>query len=130
MKSLKKVVLLVLIAVMILSFAACGKKVEEPATNSVEFKFKVVDLEGNEKAYDLKTEREFLGDALLDENLIEGEIGSYGLYVTSVCGMALDYNKDQAYWALYIGEEYAMTGVDATPVEAGKLYTFKAEKAA
>ncbi|MCQ2554082.1 MAG: DUF4430 domain-containing protein [Clostridia bacterium] len=130
MKSLKKVVLLVLIAVMILSFAACGKKVEEPAVNSVEFKFKVVDLEGNEKVYDLKTEREFLGDALLDEKLIEGEIGSYGLYVTSVDGMALDYNKDQAYWALYIGDEYAMTGVDSTPVEAGKLYTFKAEKAA
>ena len=43
--------------------------------------------------------------------------------------MTLDYDTDGAYWAFYINGEYAMTGVDATSIEAGASYTLKAEKA-
>ena len=49
--------------------------------------------------------------------------------VDTVNGITLDYNKDGMYWSFYINGEYAMTGVDATPVEANATYSFVATAA-
>ena len=48
--------------------------------------------------------------------------------VKTVNGQTLDYDKDGAYWALYVGDQYATTGVDSTELEPGETYSFKAEK--
>ena len=48
-----------------------------------------------------------------------GEEGPYGLTISAVDGETADWNVDQSYWALYIGEEYATTGADSTPVNDG-----------
>ena len=69
-----------------------------------------------------------MGDALLELGLIEGEEGAYGLYVKKVNGITADYDTDQTYWAFYINGEMAMTGVDATDIEAGSVYSFKVSK--
>ena len=84
----------------------------------------VVTAEDKSVTFTVKTDKKMLGDALLDAKLIEGDTTEYGLYVKKVNGITADYNVDQSYWALYIGEEYAMTGVDATPIEAGVTYGF------
>ena len=42
-------------------------------------------------------------------------------------GKTLDYEKDGKYWAFYINDEYAATGVDATEVVEGTSYKFAAE---
>ena len=68
------------------------------------------------------------GKALLDQGVIAGEDSSYGLYVKTVNGITLDYDTDGMYWAFYINGEYAQTGVDATGVEDGAVYAFRAEK--
>ena len=47
----------------------------------------------------------------------------------TVNGITVDYEEDGAYWAFYIGDEYATTGVDATDIEEGASYSFKIEKA-
>ncbi|MBQ2923597.1 MAG: DUF4430 domain-containing protein, partial [Tyzzerella sp.] len=52
----------------------------------------------------------------------------YGLYVKTVNGTTLDYDKDGMYWSFYINGDYAMTGVDVTEIKAGEKYSFKAEK--
>ena len=54
--------------------------------------------------------------------MIAGDESDYGLYVKVVNGITADYDVDQSYWAFYIGDEYAMTGVDATAVEEGVNY--------
>ncbi len=95
---------------------------------STVFTFVVVDGEGNEKVFEIHTDKTTVGDALLEEKLIEGEQGPYGLYVKTVNGTTLDYDKDGMYWSFYINGEYAMTGVDTTNVEEGTTYSFKAEK--
>ncbi|MBQ1211437.1 MAG: DUF4430 domain-containing protein [Clostridia bacterium] len=41
----------------------------------------------------------------------------------------MEYNADKAYWAFYVDGEYAMTGVDSTNIEAGKVYGFTATPA-
>jgi hypothetical protein len=69
------------------------------------------------------TDETVLGDALIALSLISGEQGAYGLYVKTVNGMTLDPDKSNVYWALFVGDDYAMTGIDATPITAGATYT-------
>lgn len=92
------------------------------------FTFVVVDGEGNEKTFEIHTDKTTVGDALLEQELITGEDGDYGLYVKSVNGITADYDVDGTYWAFYINGEMAMTGVDTTNVEEGATYSFKVEK--
>lgn len=92
------------------------------------FTFVVVDGEGNEKNFEIHTDKTTVGEALLELELITGDDGDYGLYVKSVNGITADYDVDGTYWAFYINGEMAMTGVDSTNVEEGATYSFKVEK--
>ena len=91
--------------------------------------FIVVDAEGKETTFEIDTEEEFLRGALEAKELIKGDESEYGLMVNEVNGIRADYTADGAYWALYIGEEYAMTGVDSTPITDGATYKFVYTKA-
>ena len=75
----------------------------------------------------IKTDKETVGEALLENGLIAGEDGQYGLYVKTVNGITLDYDKDGKYWAFYEENTYANQGVDSTPIKEGGVYTFKPE---
>lgn len=135
----RSVLSLVLVAAMVLMFAGCGQKqVEEnpeASQNQQEiveksFKFEVIDLDGTKKEFEVKFDTEkTVGEALTNEGLISGEEGQYGLMVDTVDGQKYDYNEDGAYWLLYINGEYAMTGVDSTPIKDGEVYSFVATKA-
>jgi len=94
---------------------------------STKFTFTVVDKEGAETQFEIHTDKETVGEALLELSLIEGDESEYGLYVKTVNGITADYDKDGVYWAFYINGEYASTGVDSTPVKEGDSYAFKAE---
>lgn len=94
----------------------------ETETGGKEFTVLVVHKNGEEKQFSYATEEEYLGTVLLAAGLIQGEEGPYGLMVSAVDGETADWNVDQSYWALYIGEEYATTGVDMTPVTDGGEY--------
>ena len=93
-----------------------------------EFLFTVVDKDGNETNFEIHTDKEIVGEALLELGLISGDEGEYGLYVKTVNGVTADYDVDQTYWAFYINGEYASSGVDTTSIEEGAAYSFKVEK--
>jgi len=95
---------------------------------AMQFAFTVIDKDGNETVFEIHTDKEIVGDALLELELIAGEEGAYGLYVKTVNGITADYDADQTYWAFYVNGEYAASGVDTTPIEEGTTYTFKVEK--
>ena len=96
---------------------------------AITFSFTVTDLAGSEVAFEISTDESTVGAALSAAGLIEGEVGPYGLMVTHVNGVKLDYDKDKAYWAFYIDGAYAMSGVDQTNIQTGTAYAFRAEKA-
>lgn len=79
--------------------------------------------------FTLHTDKDTVGAALLEHELIAGEEGQYGLYVKTVNGMTADYDIDKTYWAFYINGEYAMTGVDVTEITDGSTYKLAREKA-
>lgn len=145
---LSLVLVIVLIAAMALSVVSCDKEdlgneetsaateavitsEAETETEEVEdektFDFTVVFVDGSSKTYTIKTTKATVGEALLGAGLIAGEDSQYGLYVKTVDGVTLDYDKDGKYWAFYVDGKYAPKGVDQTEIEEGKLYSFKAE---
>ena len=85
------------------------------------------DPDKNTVTVTVKTDKDTVGAALVELNLVSGSDSEYGLMVDTVNGITLDYNKDGKYWAFYINGEYATTGVDSTPVEADATYAFVAE---
>ncbi len=123
---------LVLIVAMALSFSACGNDSNtDNGETKVEktFVFKVVDLDGSEKSFDIKTDAKTVGEALVQKGLISGEQGDYGLMVNTVNGIKHEYSTDGVWWALYIDDEIAMSGVDTTEIIEGTTYSFVATKA-
>ena len=146
MKNNSKTRMLSLVLVFVLIAAAAltgcsGKPAEttgapEPAgqttvlgEGSKTMDFTVVDKEGITHLYTIHTDAETVGQALLDLELIDGEEGPYGLYIKSVLGQVLDYETDGMYWGFYVNGDYALTGVDQTPITEGDTYLLKADAA-
>ncbi len=93
----------------------------------------VLDDQGAEKTYEFRTDAEFLYDALkplMEEKKlnIEAEESTYGLYVTAVNGITADFAKDQAYWAIYVNEEYGQYSIDTQPVADGDVFKLVYER--
>ena len=110
---MKKLLSLLLVLIMVFTLAACTAKTS--------FTVVTTDLEGNETTHTIKTGAATVGEALIEEGLIDGHTTDYGLYVDEVNGITLDWEKDGKYWTFYINGEYA------TDVEDGAVYTFKPE---
>ena len=82
----------------------------------ISFTVTVVHADGNEKAFSYTTDAEKLGAFLEEQGLIESEGADDGMFHT-VDGEKADWNENQSYWAFYIGEDYAMTGIYDTTIE-------------
>lgn len=100
----------------------------EIGTGATRFTFNVTDAEGKTTAFTVSTDKTVVGEALQEAGLIDGEEGQYGLYVKTVNGTTLDYDRDGMYWAFCINGEMAPTGVDMTEIKDGEVYSFKAAK--
>ena len=85
-------------------------------------------VEDRTLTFTVHTDQETVGQALMEQGLIAGDMGAYGLYVKTVNGMVADYDADGSYWAFYINGEYAMTGVDSTPIAEQDTYALVCEK--
>lgn len=83
-----------------------------------------VEVKAGEKAITvtINTDAENLEVALLENKLVEGEEGAYGLYIKKVNGILADYDLDQSYWAMYKDGEYLTTGANEAIITSGDHY--------
>ena len=81
----------------------------------------VVHSDGTEKVFNYNTDAEKLGAYLEEQGLIESQGADAGMFHT-VDGEKADWNVNQSYWAFYLGEDYAMTGIYATDIADGSVY--------
>ena len=93
------------------------------------FTLEIVHKDGQTKTLEVTASEEFLGEYLINEGIIEGAEGPYGMYIAKVEGEKAVYEEDNAYWAFYVDGEYASLGVDQTPIENGKVYKLQYEAA-
>ncbi len=132
---LKKSILYLLLVVLSICIAGCGKAgndadvwAQAMYTEDTELgkgaKTVIVEVEAEDKivVFTVRSDKEFLGDALLEHKLIDGEQGAYGLYVKKVNGIMADYDKNQCYWGFYKNGESMSTGVDSEKFKNGDEY--------
>ena len=128
---MKKKIVIIIAAVLALAALVGGMTAlylalrPDTAEGSKHISVTVVHKDGTQREFTYDTDEEYLGDVLTGAGLIEGEDGPYGLMISAVDGEVADWNVDQGYWALYVGEEYATTGIDTTPVYDGSSYALE-----
>lgn len=135
MKTTVKAISLVLALVMLLSFTACGAQKADDLWKDATYttdtvlgdgeKTVKVEVKANDKVvtFTVKTDAKTVGAALLEQKLIAGDESEYGLYIKAVNGITADYNTDKAYWAFYVNDEYALSGVDTTNIDESAVYS-------
>lgn len=81
----------------------------------------VVHGDGSAKEFTYHTDAEYLGQVLLAEELIQGDQGPYGLFITAVDGETAQDSLRQ-WWCITKGGEKVETGVDTTPIADGDRF--------
>ena len=120
---MKKLLAMLLALVLVCALAACSSGNDGSATAKMkQFAVIVVHGDGTEKIFTYESGAENVGPVLQEAGLIKGNDGPYGLEITEVDGETAVYATDGAYWAVYVGDEYALSGIDTTPITEGGLY--------
>ena len=122
MSKKKSLIAGIVLAVMVLAALFCWKSfapqaVEGDKTIMVE----VIHGDGSTNEFTIHTDSETLGAALMEEELLVGEEGPYGLFVTAVDGETVDSAKEE-WWNFSKNGEALMTGVDSTMIADGEQY--------
>ena len=120
----KKIVIAVVALVVVVGLLLGLYLSTRPETNAggKSITVTVVHKDGSEKLFSYDTDEEYLGPVLLDQGLVVGEEGPYGLVISAVDGETASWEENQSYWALFIGDEYATTGADGVVVTDGGAY--------
>lgn len=97
---------------------------EKPVAGSKTITIEVVNSAAVSTIYDLKTDAEFLRQAMNEaEGLtFSGTESEYGLMTSEVNGEVADFAVNGAYWSFYVNGEYCNYGIDTQPVEDGDAF--------
>lgn len=122
MKNKKLIAVLALVVVVALMVGVYVMTRPEAVAGGKSITVTVVHGDGTSKDFTYNTDAEYLGQVIVDEGLVEGNDGPYGLEIHTVDGEKASWEENKSYWALYIGEEYATTGADGVVVTDGGVY--------
>lgn len=81
----------------------------------------VIHGDGSEKSFEYATNREYLGEVLTDNQLVEGENGAYGIFIKTVDGETVN-DANQEWWCITKEGEQLNTSADQTPIADGEKY--------
>ncbi|MCR4615067.1 MAG: DUF4430 domain-containing protein [Clostridiales bacterium] len=90
-----------------------AKKAPDTSTKNIVIEVMAPGYDG--KTYKLTTNRQYLGEVLVDEKIAEGENGQYGLYIKSAAGIKADESKSE-WWCITKNGEAVATGADAVEI--------------
>lgn len=122
-KNTKKVIfaLAALAAVIVVLFAVYYFTKEKTTAGSKTITVEVVHKDGKSVSFEYTTEKEYLGEVLTKEQLVDGEDGEYGLFITTVDGETAD-DSNQEWWCITKGGEQLNTSADKTPIADGDTF--------
>ena len=126
-----KVTAALLVVVMMLLAVGCGKEAPtglwadatytEDATVGTGIKAVTVLVIAEDTTVTLtvKTDKETLGAALYELELVND-----ASFFDTLNGIKADWDAHSAYWAFYIGDDYATIGANDTVIAGGETYKF------
>ena len=135
-RTLTSLVAAILVIAALFSLASCNRVPAEGLWENAIYRsdrsfgkgettfYTVVEVGEYSVTFTVNTDKTILADALVENELITGEDSRYGLTVITVNGIEANWDTDNAYWAIYIGEDYAPTGVSYIEIEDGATYKF------
>ena len=122
MKNKKSIIAVIALVVVIAVFAGVYFATQPQfSKGSKAFSVTVIHADGSSKEFSYRTDDEKLGAFLEEKGLIDSTGADTGMFHT-VDGEKADWNENQSYWAFYLGDEYAMTGIYDTPITDGAVY--------
>ena len=97
---------------------------EAPVQGSKAVAIEVVNKAEETKTYELKTDAEYLKQAMEEAEGLEfkGNDGPYGLMITEINGEVADFDTNGAYWSFYVNDDYCNYGIDQQPVKDGDTF--------
>ena len=97
--------------------------VNKPETTIGEKKIDIIVIHADktENNYTYQTDAEYLAEVLLETGLAEGDMGEYGLFITTVDGETADNSKQQ-WWCITKGGERVNNGADTLPIADGDQF--------
>ncbi len=119
----KKLILAViaLVAVIAVLAAVYFMTRQKPQEGSKEITVTVIGKDQTEKTYTYHTDEEYLDKVLVAEGLVEGYEDEYGYVIEKVEGVEASW-ENSVFWAVYIGDTQATTGVSQIVVTDGAVY--------
>jgi len=124
-KSNKKVIIgiVALIAVIAIMAAVFFFFREKPVEGSKSITIEVVNKAQESTMYELKTDAEYLRQAMEEAKGLEfsGTESQYGLTVEVINGENTDFNNG-SYWSFYVNDAYCNYGIDTQPVLDGDAF--------
>ena len=93
----------------------------ETTAGEKEINVVVVHADQTENTFTYQTDAEYLADVLLENELADGDMGSYGLFITTVDGETADDSKQQ-WWCITKDGERVNSGADALPIADGDQF--------
>ena len=122
MKNKKTVLAVIALVAVIAIFAGVYFATRpEAAQGAKAITVTVVHADGSSKDFQYRTDAQMLGAFLEEKGLIDSQGADEGMFHT-VDDEKADWNVNQSYWAFYLGEDYAMTGIYDTPITDGAVY--------
>lgn len=141
----KKILSLFLVALVLFSFASCKDNAPETQKNSLwnnalytedtalgegaKHLGMMVTADGKTIVFNIYSDAETVGEALMENGLVEGTDGQFGLYISHVNGIKAVYEEDGAYWGFLDRDgNLVSTGVDMTSFVDGDVYELRYTK--
>lgn len=70
------------------------------------------------------TDKEYLGDFLEKEGLVDFDSSTYGRFITAAQGYKAN-DDEQSWWCVLVNDESSLTGIDEIAISDGSVYTLQ-----
>lgn len=114
------IIFIVLIAAAVIVWLRFGPQ-NDVSEGSKSITVVVVHGDSSSAVFPISTDAEYLGEALIAQGLVEGDMGEFGFFITAVDGEKAD-DAAQQWWCLTKSGGTVMTGVDMTPIADGDCF--------
>lgn len=118
---------IVLFLAVVVFFSAYSLFAPQTAEGAKSIMIEVEDNAQTTYTYMVHTDAEYLIDAMKDAKKLtfSGYEGPYGLTLTTINGVTADWNKNNAFWSIYVNGEQGNYGVDTQSVNDGDYFKFE-----
>ena len=113
----------VLVVLIIVALIVWKSTRAEPEAGSKTLTLTITHMDGTEKTVTIKTDAQYLLDALNEKTLVDGYDSEFGYTITTVDGEFADADKGQ-WWVFTKGGEWVDTDVSSTVIYDGDGFEF------